>query len=71
MAKLDSFTLHRIIRFARTFRESRGQLPTGADFEKEGISSEQLDRAVKEQALEQLYVTLTNGAIVKGYKAKQ
>ena len=71
MAKPDSFTLHRLAKFARTFRDRAGQLPTLGDFEKEGFAPELVEQAVRNETLEALYVTLTTGAIVKGYKARE
>lgn len=71
MTKLDSFTLHRLAKFSRTFRENSAQLPTLADFEKEGFAPEMVEQAVRNKILEALYVTLTTGAVVKVYKARE
>jgi hypothetical protein len=67
MAKVDPFTLKRMARFVEEFRKS-GQLPTLKDFEAGGFARETIDTAVRAEQLVQLYVTLTNGTIVKGYK---
>lgn len=70
MPKLDSFTLHRLAKFARGHREKAGELPTLQDFEQTGFTAEMVEQAVKSKTLEALYVTLTTGAVVKGYKAR-
>ncbi len=68
--KLDPFTLRRLARFAQTFRDKNAQLPTLADFEAEGFEKSVVAQAVKEEFLLELYVNLTSGAVVKGYKKK-
>lgn len=70
MGTLDAMTRARIIRFVRTFRETQGQLPTLRNLEDEGFSSETIKLALKMKAIEEFYVTLTTGAIVKGYKVR-
>jgi len=70
MPKLDPFTQKRIARFVEDHRRQSGQLPVLQDFEKSGISREQVDAAVRDGIIEQFYVTLTNGTILKGYKIK-
>ena len=71
MSALDPFTARRLTRFIEDFRRSQGTLPTLQDFEKAGMSRELVDRAVKHQLIEQFYVTLTSGTVVKGYKIRQ
>lgn len=66
--KLDPFTEKRIVRFIETFRESNAQLPTLKDFANEGFGEELVALAEKKKLIAKFYVTLTNGAIVKGYK---
>ncbi len=68
--KLDPFTFRRLARFAQAFRDSKAQLPTLNDFEAEGFEKSVVARAVKEGFLVELYVNLTSGAVVKGYKKK-
>lgn len=70
MARLDPFTLRRITRFIEEFRKAQGVLPTLKDFEASGLDRAAIDQAEREGAVEKLYVTLTNGTIVKGYKVK-
>ncbi len=65
---LDPFTERRLVRFAKDFRTEKAQLPTLRDLEATGFSKRQIDSAVKKGALVELYVTLTTGAVVKGYK---
>ena len=65
---LDKFTLTRLRKFASDFRHSQGQFPTQSDFEKAGFKKDGLRAAVKEKYLSEVYVNLTTGAVVKGYK---
>ena len=68
--KLAPFTLRRLTRFAETFRDKKAQLPTLKDFEEGGFDKSVVAQAVKEECLVELYVNLTSGAVVKGYKKK-
>ena len=68
---LDPFTLKRIERFIETHRTATGQLPTIQDFEKNGMDREQIKGAIKAERIEEFFVTLTNGSLVKGFKLKQ
>lgn len=70
MARLDPFTTRRIIKFIEDHRARSGQLPTLKNFEENGFARELVENAVKEDLIEQFYVTLTNGTVVKGYKIK-
>jgi len=70
MAALDLFTQKRLTRFIEEFRRQSGALPTLQDFERAGLARETVDLAVRQKVLEQFYVTLTNGTIVKGYKVR-
>lgn len=65
---MDPFTKRRITAFAERFRTQNAVLPTLQDFESAGFPKELVDRAVRDEILVELYVTLTNGTIVKGYK---
>jgi len=65
---LDPFTRRRLIRFVEDFRTRSGQLPTLADLEGNGFDGERVKIAIKEKVIEEFYVTLTSGMIVKGYK---
>jgi hypothetical protein len=71
MPKLDPFTQRRIRKFVENFRSTQGQLPTLRHFQEAGFSKEIVDLAVTDRVLEEFYVTLTNGAVVKGYKINQ
>jgi hypothetical protein len=66
--RLDPFTRKRLERFVTEFRERTGILPTLKDFADGGFSRGQVDDAIHDEILVELYVTLTNGTIVKGYK---
>lgn len=68
--KLDGFTLKRLAKFAETHRGKTAQLPTLKDFEGAGFGKAVVDQAVKDGFLVELYVTMTSGAVVKGYKKK-
>lgn len=70
MSKIDPFTAKRITVIVERIRSKSGQLPTIKDFEAEGIDRKTIDRAVLENILDQFYVTLTNGTLVKTYKVK-
>jgi hypothetical protein len=68
MAEIDPFTRQRILRFVDSHRSSSGQLPTLKDFEAAGFAKDLINTAVRKGLLSELYVTLTNGTIVKGFK---
>jgi hypothetical protein len=68
LTPLDPFTRRRLVRFVGEFRAKQGQLPTLQDLGREGFSGDQIKAAIKEKCIEEFYVTLTSGTIVKGYK---
>ncbi len=70
MSKPDPFTLKRLCKFTGDFRQREGQFPVAKDFEENGFPRELIDYAVKEKILEEVYATLTTGAVVKGYKSR-
>lgn len=65
---IDPFTQRRMIRFVQDFRARNGQLPTFRDFSDAGFAENLVKQAVRARLLEELFVTLTNGTIVKGIK---
>ncbi len=67
---MDPFTLKRIVKFVEDFRRSSGQLPTLSDLDRAGFDKPRVEAAIKAGAIEEFYVTLTNGMIKKGYKVK-
>lgn len=67
---MDPFTKKRVIRFVEEFRKRTGLLPTLHDFEQDHFSEDLVKEAMKEKLLEQFYITLTNGSIVKTYKVR-
>lgn len=67
MAKLDPFTSKRLVTFVADFRSKTGTAPTLKDLENAGFDSTLIDHAVRSKILDRLYVTLTNGTIVKTY----
>lgn len=68
MSKTDSFTLARLCREVLRHREVHATLPTLRDLEKAGFAKEVVEAAVEAGRLVELYVPMTNGALVKGYK---
>lgn len=68
---MDVFTRRRLLRFIEDFRKNQGQLPTLNDLEKNGFDDARVKQGIKEKLIEEFYVTLTNGTIVKGYKLSQ
>ena len=66
----ETLLIHRLRRWASDFRKQKGTLPTLSDLEKGGFPKDLVAKAVKQGKLEELYVTMTSGAIAKGYKAK-
>lgn len=59
-----------MLKFTKDTREKTGQLPTLQDYEKSGFPKKLVEEGEKENIIEQFYVTLTNGTILKGYKVK-
>jgi hypothetical protein len=70
VTKPDPFTLHRLCREAKRHRDAHATLPTLRDFEALGFPKDVVDAAVKAGHLVELYVPMTNGALVKGYKVR-
>lgn len=68
---MDPFTRSRLLRFIEKFRQERGQLPTLQDLDADGFDREKVKQGLKLGLIEEFYVTLTNGTIVKGYKVKK
>ncbi len=68
---MDNFTLRRITKFIEIFRKQSGQLPTLKDFENDGFTKESIELALKKNIIEQFYLKLSTGTVVKGYKVKQ
>ncbi len=70
MSHLDPFSSRRLQKVIVDFRTKNGQLPTRQDLAQAGFSDDHLDAAMKDQLIEQRYVTLTNGTILKGFVLK-
>ena len=70
MPHLDPFTQKRLLRFIEGFRGAQGELPSLNDLAEAGFDKEQIKAAIKASLIEEFYVTLTNGSIIKGYKIK-
>jgi hypothetical protein len=70
VTKPDPFTFHRLCRETKRYRDAHATLPTLRDLEALGFSKDVVDAAVKAGHLVELYVPMTNGALVKGYKIR-
>lgn len=68
--RLDPFTQKRLLKFIEDFRARSGVLPTLQDLAQAGFDRDCVDSAVRQALIEQFYVTLTSGTVVKGYKIK-
>lgn len=68
---MDTFTKSRIKKIISEHRTKYAQLPTLKELEKYGFSKKDIELGIKEQWLEQLYVNLTTGAVVKVFKVKE
>lgn len=66
---MDPFSQRRLMNFIANFRGQNGQIPTLKDLAQAGFDGDAVKAALKLQLIEEFYVTLTNGTIVKGYKA--
>ncbi len=67
---MDLFTKTRIKKTVLEHRKAHAQFPTLKDLERYGFSKKEIDKAVKEKWLDQLYVNLTTGAVVKVFRVK-
>jgi len=68
---VDTFTKNRIKKVISDHRKSYGQLPTLKDLKNQGFAKKEIEVGIKEMWLEQLYVNLTSGAVVKVIKVKE
>lgn len=68
---LDPFTMKRLRNFVEGFRTKTGQLPTLRDLRENGFTEEVVKNAVRSKLIEERYVTLTTGTIMKGYVLSQ
>jgi hypothetical protein len=65
---IDPFTRKRMVRFVEDHRAKSGELPTFGDLEKAGFDRAMVKEAVRLKLIEEFYLTLTNGSVVKGFK---
>ena len=65
---IDIFTRKRLVRFVEDHRAKSGQLPTFGDLEKAGFERGLVKEAVRLRLIEEFYVTLTSGTVMKGFK---
>lgn len=68
MANLDPFSKARLCREINEFREKNGTYPTLKDLSQVGFSKKEIQTAVAQKVIVQIYVNLTNGSTVKGFK---
>jgi hypothetical protein len=66
----DAFSQRRLLKFVENLRAETGQLPTLKDFAAAGFGDEAVKQALKLGLIEEFYVTLTQGTIVKAFKIK-
>ena len=67
---LDQFTGRRILKFITDFKIKTGELPTYQNLEENGFDTDTIKQAIKDELIEELFVTLTNGTIVKGFRVR-
>ncbi len=67
---MDLFSQRRLLKKIEDIRAETGQLPTLQDLDRAGFDREAVKAAIKLGLIEEFYVTLTNGSVVKGYKKK-
>lgn len=67
---MDTFTKTRIKKTITEHRKKHAQHPSLKDLEKYGFSKKEIEVGVKENWLEQLYVNMTTGSVVKVFKIK-
>jgi hypothetical protein len=65
---MDDLTRRRLLKFVESYRKQTGQLPTLKEFEMAGFHKTIVEKSIKLKVLEQFYITLTSGTIVKVYK---
>ena len=65
---IDLFTRKRLVRFVEDHRAKSGELPTFGDLEKAGFDRALVKDAIRQKVIEEFYLTLTNGSVVKGFK---
>ena len=70
VSKPDSFTIRRLCREVERHRAAAETLATLRDLEALGFPKDVVDAAVKAGHLVELYVPMTTGAMVKGYKVR-
>lgn len=65
---MDPFTRRRLLKCISDHRARTGELPTLRILEENGFSRNVVDLAIRDKMIEMMYVTLTNGSVVKGVK---
>ena len=68
---VDPFSLKRLKKFVEEFRARTGQYATQRDLESANFDGETLKAALKKKVVQELYVTMTSGAVVKVFKASE
>lgn len=67
----DPFTLKHLQNFVAEHRKKSGQLATLKDISAAGFTKETVEAAKKKKFIEEFYVTLTSGNVVKAFKVKE
>lgn len=67
---MDIFSQSRLKKIILEHRQRHAQFPTLKELEGYGFDKEAVAQALKENIIEQLYVNMTTGAVVKVYKIK-
>jgi hypothetical protein len=66
--KLDLFTRRRLQKAIKETRVKTGELPTRKDLLQQGFTEETIESGIRSKTIEEFYVTLTSGTIVKAFK---
>jgi hypothetical protein len=67
---MDPFSKRRLLKLIDNYRNQTGQLPVLKDLAQAGYDEAAVKEALKLGLIEEFYVTLTQGTIVKAYKVK-
>lgn len=67
---MDAVTKTRLKKSIITHREKSATFPSLKELEQYGFTKKQVELGVKNKIIEQLYATLTSGAVIKVFKVK-
>ena len=63
--------MKRLQKYVREFRDREARLASAGDLDAAGFDASVVASAVKEGLIDELYSTLTTGAVVKGFKCRE